>query len=257
MRVRWVWAFLDLPEEGFEESVEFWRAVTRTTVSPWRGDRGQFATLLPGAGRGLGQGAAGRRCGRHPPRPRRRRAARGRPRRCALSLGARRSSTRCPTTTGPSGGRVPLAGRFRLLPDVAGRRRRPCRGPGAGGAAEPCSTRSAWTSPATGMPPRSRSGRRSPGGRCGRGLAGVREPGCGRAAPGAVPAAAAGRKASGVRAHVDLACADSRAEYDRHVALGAGRVRPGRGWIVLRRPERPRVLLHRRAIPLTGLGRAD
>jgi hypothetical protein len=45
-----VWVFLDLPEDGFGEAVEFWRAVTRTTVSPWRGDRGQFATLLPAQG---------------------------------------------------------------------------------------------------------------------------------------------------------------------------------------------------------------
>ena len=50
MRIRWVWAFLDLPEQDFEEAVEFWRAVTRTSVSSWRGDRGQFATLLPDRG---------------------------------------------------------------------------------------------------------------------------------------------------------------------------------------------------------------
>ena len=45
-----MWVFLDLPEAGFEQAVEYWRAVTRTTVSPWRGDRRQFATLLPEAG---------------------------------------------------------------------------------------------------------------------------------------------------------------------------------------------------------------
>ena len=45
-----MWAFLDLPEEGFERGVEFWRAVTRTELSPWRGDRGEFATLLPAQG---------------------------------------------------------------------------------------------------------------------------------------------------------------------------------------------------------------
>jgi len=45
-----VWVFLDLPEEGFAQAVEYWRAVTRTTVSPWRGDRRQFATLLPADG---------------------------------------------------------------------------------------------------------------------------------------------------------------------------------------------------------------
>lgn len=50
MRVRWVWAFLDLPEAGFEDSVEFWRAVTHTSVSPRRGEDGRFATLLPQRG---------------------------------------------------------------------------------------------------------------------------------------------------------------------------------------------------------------
>jgi len=50
VRIRWVWVFLDLPEDGFEESVGFWRAVTRTAVSPWRGDHDEFATLLPAQG---------------------------------------------------------------------------------------------------------------------------------------------------------------------------------------------------------------
>ena len=50
MRVRWVWAFLDLPEHRFDEEVEYWRAVTATVVSPWRGDREEFATLLPADG---------------------------------------------------------------------------------------------------------------------------------------------------------------------------------------------------------------
>jgi hypothetical protein len=45
-----VWAFLDLAEIGFEETTEFWRQVTRTEVSAWRGDYREFATLLPGAG---------------------------------------------------------------------------------------------------------------------------------------------------------------------------------------------------------------
>jgi len=50
MRVRWVWAFLDLPEQRFDEAVEYWRAVTATVVSPRRGDREEFATLLPADG---------------------------------------------------------------------------------------------------------------------------------------------------------------------------------------------------------------
>jgi hypothetical protein len=48
--VRWVWAFLDLPEEGFDTRAEFWCQVTRTALSPWRGERGEFATLIPAQG---------------------------------------------------------------------------------------------------------------------------------------------------------------------------------------------------------------
>ena len=50
MRVRWVWAFLDLPEHGFDEAVEYWCATTATVVSPLRGGRDEFATLLPAQG---------------------------------------------------------------------------------------------------------------------------------------------------------------------------------------------------------------
>lgn len=45
-----MWVFLDLADEGFDEALGFWRSVTRTGLSPWRGDREQFATLLPAAG---------------------------------------------------------------------------------------------------------------------------------------------------------------------------------------------------------------
>ncbi len=50
MQVRWLWAVLDLPAEGFDEQLEFWRQVTRTRVAPWRGGHGEFATLLPADG---------------------------------------------------------------------------------------------------------------------------------------------------------------------------------------------------------------
>jgi Glyoxalase-like domain len=50
MTVRWVWTFLDLPEREFPSSVEFWRQVTRTSLSPWRGQYREFATLLPEEG---------------------------------------------------------------------------------------------------------------------------------------------------------------------------------------------------------------
>lgn len=48
--VRWTWVFLDLPDGDADEAVPFWLAVTRATLSPWRGDRSEFATLLPADG---------------------------------------------------------------------------------------------------------------------------------------------------------------------------------------------------------------
>jgi hypothetical protein len=50
MSVRWAWVFLDLPEDGFETSLAFWQAVTRTELSPRRGLAGEFVTLLPAQG---------------------------------------------------------------------------------------------------------------------------------------------------------------------------------------------------------------
>lgn len=49
-RPRWIWVFLDTPQGGADAAWEFWRLVTATTLSPRRGDRGQFATLLPADG---------------------------------------------------------------------------------------------------------------------------------------------------------------------------------------------------------------
>lgn len=43
----WLSAFLDLPAEGFDRSVAFWSAVTGFSVSPPRGEHGEFATLVP------------------------------------------------------------------------------------------------------------------------------------------------------------------------------------------------------------------
>ena len=50
MSVRWVWAFLDTVEADAESSEAFWHTVTRTGISPRRGDRAEFATLLPERG---------------------------------------------------------------------------------------------------------------------------------------------------------------------------------------------------------------
>jgi hypothetical protein len=45
----WTTAFLDTPADapGRAEALEFWLAVTSSRLSPRRGDRGEFATLLP------------------------------------------------------------------------------------------------------------------------------------------------------------------------------------------------------------------
>lgn len=45
--VRWVTAFLDSPAESAEVSETFWSRVTGTLVSPRRGARDEFATLVP------------------------------------------------------------------------------------------------------------------------------------------------------------------------------------------------------------------
>lgn len=50
VRVVWTTLFLDLPADRLDAGVTFWRAVTGTVLSPPRGDRGQFATLLPPSG---------------------------------------------------------------------------------------------------------------------------------------------------------------------------------------------------------------
>ncbi|MFB7596489.1 VOC family protein [Streptomyces sp. NPDC056160] len=49
--MRWTYAFVDRPAEHFGRALRFWAAVTDTRTSGRRGDRGEFATLLPtGAG---------------------------------------------------------------------------------------------------------------------------------------------------------------------------------------------------------------
>lgn len=47
MDVRWTWLFLDLPERLRAERSVFWQAVSGASLSPWRGQQDEFATLLP------------------------------------------------------------------------------------------------------------------------------------------------------------------------------------------------------------------
>lgn len=52
MDIRWVYLFFDTPHEDAARSWSYWADVTQTTVSPVRGEEGQFATLLPAQGQG-------------------------------------------------------------------------------------------------------------------------------------------------------------------------------------------------------------
>lgn len=45
--VRWLTAFIDRPADRFGASTDFWLAATGSTLSPTRGERGQFATIVP------------------------------------------------------------------------------------------------------------------------------------------------------------------------------------------------------------------
>jgi hypothetical protein len=48
--VRWLTVFLDFPAGSFGAGVAFWREVTGSALSPFRGAAGEFATLLPPSG---------------------------------------------------------------------------------------------------------------------------------------------------------------------------------------------------------------
>lgn len=46
----WLTVFLDYPASEFDAGVEFWRAATGYRLSPFRGQDGEFASLVPSAG---------------------------------------------------------------------------------------------------------------------------------------------------------------------------------------------------------------
>jgi predicted enzyme related to lactoylglutathione lyase len=47
MHIGWITAFVDVPSAKRKSTVEFWCAVTGSQLTPWRGDKNQFATFLP------------------------------------------------------------------------------------------------------------------------------------------------------------------------------------------------------------------
>ncbi|GAA4071044.1 VOC family protein [Streptomyces shaanxiensis] len=50
MSIRWTYAFIDRPAGSFDRAHTFWTAVTDTRLSEFRGEQGEFVTLLPGDG---------------------------------------------------------------------------------------------------------------------------------------------------------------------------------------------------------------
>lgn len=50
MEPRWITAFVDVPAAAFDRAARFWTAVTGSELSPRRGDRAEFATLVPAVG---------------------------------------------------------------------------------------------------------------------------------------------------------------------------------------------------------------
>lgn len=45
--IRWLTVFLDLPTGAPDSTASFWADVTGTSLSAWRGDKDEFATLIP------------------------------------------------------------------------------------------------------------------------------------------------------------------------------------------------------------------
>lgn len=48
--IRWLTVFIDVPADRLDRAAQFWTAVTASTLSPTRGERQEFATLVPAAG---------------------------------------------------------------------------------------------------------------------------------------------------------------------------------------------------------------
>ncbi|GHG96777.1 VOC family protein [Streptomyces lanatus] len=66
MSIRWTYAFIDRPVDSFARAHAFWTAVTDTGLSEFRGEQGEFVTLLPRGGadacvkaQGVGSGPGG------------------------------------------------------------------------------------------------------------------------------------------------------------------------------------------------------
>lgn len=47
MAIEWITAFVDRADDGFDTAASFWCGASGSSLSPWRGERNEFATLVP------------------------------------------------------------------------------------------------------------------------------------------------------------------------------------------------------------------
>lgn len=47
MAIEWITAFVDRASDGFDAAASFWCSASGSSLSPWRGENDEFATLLP------------------------------------------------------------------------------------------------------------------------------------------------------------------------------------------------------------------
>ncbi len=223
--VRWVWAFLDTSRADVERSWAFWADVTGQRVGERRGQRGEFATLVPAHGgawlklQAVDEGPGGVHVDLDVDDVH---AAADR----AETLGAERVGTigdtvvvlrspggfvHCLTTwRGESG--QDRTGLTSIVDQVC------LDTPRARWEAENAywTALTGWSWRASDEP----------------GFASVSRPG----APVRLLLQRLGEEDGPVRAHLDLACADRRADVDRHVAAGARVVAEHHFWTVLEDP---------------------
>ncbi|GAB3753801.1 VOC family protein [Microlunatus parietis] len=241
--IAWLTAFLDGPAETFGAVVRFWQRVTGSGLSAYRGDRGQFATLLPPDGDSYLRvqlteaGEPGNHLDLHV-------ADIGRAGDRAVELGATIGFREPGLIVAASPGGFPFClvthhgERFRSLP--YGR-------PGSlvdqlclDIPTERYDSEAVFWSELTGWPHR-------PGSRPEFGYL---------ARPDELPLRILLQRTgdpadSPVRAHLDLACADREAEAARHQELGAERLADGPHWITLADPAGRRYCVTARN-PVTG-----
>lgn len=234
MTIRWVTGFFDLPAAGFEAGRDFWSGVTGYALSPPRGPREDFVTLVPGAGdaylrvQRIYDGPAGCHLDFHAADQADQAELAGR----AGRLGARQAHAEEGLAVFRSPGGLPFC--------VCGEDGGPARPPAArwpGGSvsrvdqfcldipADAYDAECGFWAALTGWEPRD-----SP-------LAEFRHLERGAGMPLRLLLQRTGDPpGTMVRAHPDLACSGTDAEVARHEGLGATRAHDGKGWVTMRGP---------------------